>query len=202
MKDFHKITRMALVVDMINGFVKYGAMHDKSIAKIIPNQIELLHQFHGENDLIAIVKDTHEKECMEFKTYPEHCVRGSGEENLVDELSAFENENALVYEKNSTDVTNVPQFFEDIKNMPNLKEIVVIGCCTDICVLNAAISMRTYFNQENMDIDILIPKDCVETYDAPVHPQKEYNEMAYQLISQSGVKVVETYKNKKTVLLN
>lgn len=193
MKDLNKITRMALVIDMVNGFVKYGAMHDKSIAKIIPNQIELLEKMQGETDIVAIVKDTHEKDCMEFKTYPEHCVKGSGEENLVDELSKFETEDSLVYEKNSTDVTHVAKFFEDIKKMPNLKEVVAIGCCTDICVLNAVISMRTYFNQENMNIDIVMPKNCVETYDAPVYNQEEYNKMAYKLISQSGVKVVENY---------
>ena len=193
MKDFNKIERMAVVIDMVNGFVKYGAMHDKSIANIIPNQIALLEKLNDETDIIAIVKDTHEKECAEFKTYPEHCVKGSGEENLVDELSQFENDNSLVYEKNSTDVTNVPKFFEDIKKMPNLKEIIAVGCCTDICVLNAVISMRTYFNQENLNIDIIMPKNCVETYDAPVHSQKEYNEIAYKLISQSGVKVVDSY---------
>lgn len=193
MKDLNKITRMAVVIDMVNGFVKYGAMHDKSIANIIPNQITLLEKFEGEESIISIVKDTHEKDCMEFKTYPEHCVKGSGEENLVDELSKFENENSLVYEKNSTDVTNVPEFFQDIKKMPNLKEIVVIGCCTDICVLNAAISMRTYFNQENMDIQIIMPKNCVETYNAPTHPQGEYNEIAYKLIAQAGIKVIENY---------
>lgn len=191
MKDLNKITRMVLVVDMVNGFVKYGAMHDKSIANVIPQQIALLEKMQGENSIIAIVKDTHEKDCMEFKTYPEHCVKGSGEENLVDELSMFENEDALVYEKNSTDVTNVPAFFQDIKKMPNLKEIVVLGCCTDICVLNAAISMRTYFNQENRNIEIIMPKNCVETYDAPQHNQKEYNEIAYKIIGQSGVKIVD-----------
>lgn len=193
MKDFNKITRMAVVIDMVDGFVKYGAMHDKSIANVIPAQIELLNKMQGETDIIAIVKDTHEQDCMEFKTYPPHCVKGTGEEKLVEELSQFENENALVYEKNSTDVTHVPAFFDDIKKMPNLKEIVAVGCCTDICVLNAVISMRTYFNHENLNIDIIMPKNCVETYNAPTHPQAEYNEMAYKLIGQSGVKVVESY---------
>ena len=194
MKDFSNITRMALVVDMVNGFVKFGAMHDKSIANVIPEQIKLLEKMKEETDMIAIVKDTHEKECMEFQTYPEHCVKGSGEENLVDELRQFEDENALIYEKNSTDVTKVTRFLEDIEKMPHLKEIVVIGCCTDICVLNAAISMRTYFNQENKNIEIIVPKNCVETYHSPVHDQKEYNDMAYKLIGQSGVKVVESYE--------
>ena len=101
MKDLNKITRMALIIDMVNGFVKYGTMHDKSIANVVPNQIQLLEKMQKETDIIAIVKDTHKKKCIEFKTYPEHCVKGSGEENLVEELSQFENEDALVFEKNS-----------------------------------------------------------------------------------------------------
>lgn len=193
MKDLNKITRMALIIDMVNGFVKYGTMHDKSIANVIPNQIQLLEKMQKETDIIAIVKDTHKKKCIEFKTYPEHCVKGSGEENLVEELSQFENEDALVFEKNSTDVTHVPEFFEYIEKMQNLKEIVVGGCCTDICVLNAVISMKTYFNQEDLDIDIVVPRNCVETYNGPTHSQAEFNEIAYKLISQSGVKVVDSY---------
>ena len=193
MKDLSKITKMILVIDMVNGFVKYGAMHDKSIANIIPEQIKLLEKFQGETDIIGIVKDTHDEDCIEFKTYPKHCVKGSGEENLVEELSNFENKESLVYEKNSTDVTNVKNFFEDIDKMKSLKEIVVIGCCTDICVLNAAISMKTYFNENNRDIEIIMPKNCVETYNAPNHIQKEYNEIAYKLISQAGIKIVESY---------
>ena len=193
MKDLSKIERFAVVVDMVNGFMKFGAMHDESITKIIPAQIELLDKMQNETDIIAIVKDTHNEGCMEFKAYPEHCVKGSGEENLVDELSKFENENSLVYEKNSTDITKVSKFLEDIKKMTNLKEIIVIGCCTDICILNAAISIRTFLNQEDINAEVIVPKDCVETYDAPIHPQAEYNEIAYKLIGQAGIKIVDKY---------
>ena len=193
MKDLNKIEKMAVVVDMIDGFVKYGAMHDKEIANIIPNQIELLRKMQDEQSIIAIVKDTHEEKCKEFDSYPAHCVKGTGEENLVEELREFENENSLVYEKNSTSVAHVPEFFEDIKKMKNLKEIIVMGCCTDICVMQAAIPLKTFINQHDLNIEVIVPKNTVETYNAPVHNREEYNEMSYKLMSQAGIKVVESY---------
>ena len=192
MKDLEKIERMAVVIDMIDGFVKYGAMHDKEIGKIIPAQIELLEKMQEEKSIIAIVKDSHEKGCKEFNSYPEHCVKGSGEENLVEELRMFENEDSLVYEKNSTSVVHVPKFFEDIKKMKNLKEIIFMGCCTDICVLNLAIPLQNYFDQKDRNITITVPKNAVETYDAPNHNREEYNEMAFKLMNQAGINLVET----------
>ena len=193
MKDFNKIEKMAVVVDMIDGFVKYGAMHDKAIAHIIPAQIDLLNNMQDEKAIIAIVKDTHEEKCKEFDSYPAHCVKGTGEENLVEELSIFENEESLVYEKNSTSVAHVPEFFEDIKKMKNLKEIIVMGCCTDICVMQAAIPLKTFINEHDLNIEVIVPKNTVETYDAPVHNRDEYNEISYKLMSQAGIKVIENY---------
>ena len=193
MKDLSKIEKMAIVVDMVDGFVKYGAMHDKEIANVIPEQINLLEKMQDEKSIIAIVKDTHEKECKEFDSYPEHCVKGSGEENLVEELRKFENEDSLVYEKNSTSVVHVPEFFTDIRKMNNLKEVIIIGCCTDICVLNAAIPLKTYINEYNLDIEVIVPKNVVETYNAEAHNRDEYNEIAYKLMSQAGIRIVDNY---------
>lgn len=193
MKNLEKIEKMAVVVDMIDGFVKYGAMHDKEIAKIIPAQIELLEKMQDEKSIIAIVKDVHEKGCKEFSSYPEHCVKGSGEENLVEELRKFENEDSLVYEKNSTSVIHVPEFFEDIKKMKNLKEIIFMGCCTDICVLDAVNPTNTYINQHNLNIKVTVPKNVVETYNSETHNREEYNEIAFKLMSQAGVNVIEKY---------
>lgn len=193
MKDLNKIEKMAVVVDMIDGFVKYGAMHDKEIANIIPAQIELLSKMKDEKSIIAIVKDVHENECKEFDYYPAHCVKGTGEENLIEELRQFENEDSLIYEKNSTSVAHVPEFFEDIRKMKNLKEIIVMGCCTDICVLQAAIPIKTYTYQHNLNIEVVLPKNVVETYNSPMHNREEYNEFSYKLMSQAGIKVVESY---------
>ena len=48
--------------------------------------------------------------------------------------------------------------------MKKLKEIVICGCCTDICVINLAIPLDNYFDEFNKDIDIII-KNFIKTVD-------------------------------------
>ena len=75
--------------------------------------------------------------------------------------------------------------------MKNLKEVVITGCCTDICVLNLAIPLKTYLNQKDRDVEIIVPKSIVETYHIDgVHDRDEYNNMAFKFLSLSGIKVI------------
>ena len=76
-----------------------------------------------------------------------------------------------------------------IDNLPSLEEVVVVGCCTDICVLNLAIPLINYFDQENKYVDVSVVSDAVETYDSPLHNRKEYNEMSLKLMKQAGINV-------------
>lgn len=193
MKDLRKIENYAIVIDMVNGFINFGNMHDKGIADIVPAQIELLKKFQDEKSIIGIVKEAHGEVCAEFDSFPPHCIIGSGEEDLIDELKEFEDENALIYKKNSTSVAHVPSFFEDILKMNNLKRVVILGCCTDICVLNAAIPLKTFFDERDLKIEVIVPKNVVETYDAPIHNREEYNEIGYKLMNNAGIKVVEEF---------
>lgn len=191
MKELKGIQTLLINVDMVNGFVKEGAMADSYIEHIIPEQIRLMEQIIKNNEGIVIIKDTHKEDCREFKRYPVHCVEGTTESELVEELKIFE-PNALVYKKNSTSTIYAPGFIEDIDKMENLKEVIIVGCCTDICVLNLAIPLQNYFDEKDRDIKITIPKNAVETYNAPYHNREEYNEMAFKLMAQAGINLVES----------
>jgi len=191
MKNLKNIKKLLINVDMVNGFVREGAMADKYIEHIIPEHIKLMEAVKGEDEIIAIIKDTHKADCREFKRYPVHCVEGTTEAELVDELKKFE-ENALVYEKNATSTIYAENFLTNIDEMINLQEVIIIGCCTDICVLNLAIPLQNYFDQKDRDILITIPKNAVETYDAPNHNREKYNKIAFELMEQAGINLVET----------
>ena len=41
-------TKALYVVDMVNGFVREGVLHDNKIEKTIPDQIKLLERFKGQ----------------------------------------------------------------------------------------------------------------------------------------------------------
>lgn len=188
MKNFKDIKKLLINVDMVNGFVKTGAMADSYIQHIIPEHIKLMKENEGS---IAIIKDTHKPDCREFKRYPVHCVEGTEEAELADELKQFEKD-AMIYEKNSTSTIYSENFLNDIDKMKKLEEVIIIGCCTDICVLNLAIPLQNYFDQKDRNITITVPKNAVETYDAPNHNREEYNEMAFKLMKQAGINLVET----------
>ena len=50
--------------------------------------------------------------------------------------------------------------------------------------------LRDIFEKDK-DIKITIPKNAVETYDAPHHKREEYNEIAFKLMAQAGINLVE-----------
>ena len=78
-----------------------------------------------------------------------------------------------------------------LDNLKDLKEVVIGGCCTDICVLNLAIPLKNYFNQVDREVRITVPKSIVETYHAEgVHDRDEYNEIAFKLLRLSGINVI------------
>lgn len=195
-KKLEEMERLLIVVDMVNGFVREGMMASKNIEHIIPEIERLVQKCKEEGCGVAFIKDTHLENAREFHRYPKHCVKGTSEAELITELQPYEEE-ALVYEKNSTSAIYAPNFLTDIDAMKKLKEIIIVGCCTDICDLNLAIPLQNYFDQMDRDVEIVIPKDAVETFDAPNHNSDIYNEHAFALMEQAGVQLVKHYEGGK-----
>jgi len=195
-KKLEEIETLLIVVDMLNGFVKDGSLADPYIKHIIPAQLNLIKEILKENSRIAFIKDSHELGCREFERYPEHCVVGTEEAELIDELKPYEKD-ALVYLKNSTCAIFAPGFISDIDAMKKLRRIIFAGCELDICDLNLIIPLNNKFDEENRYIEMIVPVDVVETYDTPHHNREEYTEMSYQLLKQAGITFVKTYKGGK-----
>ena len=181
-----------IVVDMVNGFVREGVLHDPKIADIIPRQIELIKEAKHEGKLIVFIKDTHTKDAVEFERFgnTNHCLEGTYESELVDELKVFENdEDAISIEKNSTCFMEAPEFRELIKLQENLKEFDIVGCCTDICVVNGAIALANHLDQNNKPHNIRVHEDAIATYAEA--DRGEYVEAAKILMKQQGINLVK-----------
>jgi len=191
-KNLKVYKKCLIVVDMVNGFVREGVLHDEEIASIIPRQIELIKENQMEGNLVIFIKDTHDESAVEFKRFgnTKHCVRGTSEAELVDELKPFENnDNTISIEKNSTSYMESPKFRELIKELINLEEVNVVGCCTDICDFNGTMGLANYMDQWNRDVTINVHTDAVATY-AQGERQK-YIDAAYLLMGQQGIQLVK-----------
>lgn len=180
-----------IVVDMVNGFVNEGVLHDKNIKKIVPRQLELLEEAEKKESLIILIKDTHNKNATEFKRFGNttHCIKGTNEAELIDELKPFKKkENVITIEKNSTSLMEAPEFREIVKQAESLKEVNIVGCCTDICVFNGAMSLANYYDEWNQDVEIKVHEDAIATYNED--EREKYVEAAKLLMKQQGINLV------------
>ena len=188
MKRKEDTEQFLIVVDMVNGFVREGIMSSNNIERIIPGIKLLIKRTLSEDGSVAFIKDTHDENSLEFKKFPPHCVKGTSECEVVDELKGYESK-SLSYEKNSTSTIFAPNFMSDIEKMKKLREVIITGCCTDICVMNLAIPLVNYFDQNDKDIEVSVIEDAVETYDASFHNRDEYNAFSLKLMQNAGIKV-------------
>lgn len=186
MNNIVNIRKLLVVVDMVKGFVEVGPMSDKKIANIVGVIKALLMKFSADDQGFAFVKEAHLADSLEFKRYPRHCLKDTVEAELVDDLKPFESL-AFVYEKNATSAIFNETFIEDLKKMVLLDEVIIVGCCTDICVLNLAIPLRNYFDQNDMDTNVTVLIDAVDTYNSGQHDRDEYNDIAFKLMKQAGI---------------
>ena len=191
-KNFKMYKGCLIVVDMVNGFVREGVLHDEEIAKVIPRQIELIKEAKNDGKLIVFIKDTHDEDAVEFERFGDtkHCVRGTTEAAVVNELRPFEEmEDTVVVEKNSTSFMEAPEFRRLMEENPKLEEFDIIGCCTDICVFNGPMALANYLDQWNRKHIIRVHEDAIATY--AEDERQNYVDAAKLLMEQQGIQLVK-----------
>ena len=194
-KDLKLYNGCLIVVDMINGFVNEGMLHDKKIGERLERQIELVKEAKSEGKLIVFIKDTHDKDSAEFERFGNlpHCLRGTREADLVNELKVYENkEDTISIEKNCTNFMEAPDFRLLIELQQNMNEFDIVGCCSDICVFDGAMGLAGYLDQWNRRHVIRVHEDAIATYDE--ENRKNYVEAAKLLGEQHGIQYVKKYK--------
>lgn len=180
------------IVDMNNGFARKGALASPRVEKIIPQIAQLAEEFKKKGYPIIAFTDSHAQDAEEFRFYPPHCIKNTRESELVDEIKGL-GDYVDVIEKDSTNGFLEKKAREAIDSLirKDTRQWVVTGCCSDLCVLQFVLSLRTYFNTIGFNGEIVIPWYMVETYDAPGHDGDEMNSFAMYNMKINGVKIAE-----------
>ena len=158
-------------VDVIEGFCTVGPLSSSRVNNIVEPIMQLftLAWEQGVRD-IALPQDTHAPDAVEFAQYGVHCVRGTIESQTVAAFKALPFFDQLaIQEKNSINAGVNGAFVEWVKTRPQISNWIVVGDCTDLCTYQLAMYLRTSANEnQRRAIRIILPVDCVDTYDLPV----------------------------------
>lgn len=184
LKDLKPEKTLLLIVDINKGFAKEGALYSPRIEALVKPISELAKATLDKGIRVKAFTDYHTEESIELKSYPKHCMEGSNEWELVDELKL---EGIEVIKKNSTNGFLEEKFILDEEEFEN---IIIVGDCTDICVYQLAISLRADFNRTNKSGEIFVPKALVDTFDMKMHRAEFLNHVFLNSMMDNGIKVV------------
>ncbi len=193
-KELREITEAVFQIDMNNGFCEKGNLADPTIKNIVPNIIPIIRAVLEKGEGYYVVNDKHNKNSVELKRYDGHCDNEE-ETRTIKELAIYEQYANRIFYKNSTCALFAPGMMEMLMEMVSLKRVIIVGCCTDICIQNFAIALRNFFDELNMDVEIIVPKNAVETFHIPkIHDRQVNNERAYTVMENTGIRLVKTMK--------
>ncbi|MDF2674955.1 MAG: hypothetical protein K0R09_3223 [Clostridiales bacterium] len=180
------------IIDMVVGFVHSGALSSPRVAAIANNVSELNKKTTGYKKIFFL--DNHDKDSQEFRYFPAHCIKGTEEAELIPELRTKNSEDDNIYyvKKNSTNGFHSKGFQDWLKKYESeVDNYIITGCVTDICVLQFALSLKSYFNEKNINKRVIVPRNCVETYDGGSHDGYLMNLFALYNMHVSGIEIIE-----------
>ena len=115
------------------------------------------------------MQDSHPTDSPEFRSFPPHCLEGTEEARMCDDLARLPfAQDFVIFPKTSIDSAIGTQFPAWLEAHPRLTRIVVVGDCTDLCVYQLALYLRLQANARRLPLEVVVPASCVATYDLTV----------------------------------
>lgn len=174
-----------IVVDMQNDFTT-GVLGNPQTAAVVDNVAAMINKFRKDEPdaLIIATLDTHfdnYSETQEGRNLPvPHCIKGSEGWELVPEVRTALGDKCILAEKLTFGKYDLPEL---IGWDADIEEFIVIGVCTDICVISNVMILKAAYPE----IPVRVIADCC----AGVSPESHENALSAMKVCQ--VRVDETY---------
>jgi len=151
--------KVLIVVDMQKDFIT-GSLGTEEARAIVSKVVKEIQDFDGQ---VWFTKDTHGEDYLstqEGKKLPvKHCIKGTDGWELAEELTRLAEEKAyrIVEKPSFGSVRLAEQLLEEQKlaeeRGEQLENILLIGLCTDICVISNALLLKAYFPEVPLSVD-------------------------------------------------
>ncbi len=205
-----------IIVDIVNGFATVGAgnlapqAENAQVNRMVSESDRLARVFEGKGWAVLAFLDTHEPGKPE-PPYPPHCEAGTGEEELVPALKWLEDSAAATLVRKDCINGFVGSIGADGRNAVvdwvnanEVETVLVVGICTDICVMDFVLTMLSARNHGLMPScrDIVVYDGGCATYDLPKsvvtdlglpetasHPQDLTHHMGLYFMAARGARI-------------
>ena len=161
-----------IVVDVQEGFTRLGNLASDTCTAALPRIVSIVESALSDDVPVFFTKDSHVENDLEFEMFPPHCIVGTPEHDLAEELRPFEDRAEAVIQKRRYSAffeTDLEQRLKDL----GVQEVRIAGVCTDICVMHTTSDLR------NRDYPVTVLAEGCETFDAPGHDHAEVNRWAF-----------------------
>lgn len=170
-----------LGVDLLKGFCCEGALASPRVAGIVPQAVRMLTRAHhlGVRHFL-FPSDQHPPDSPEFASFPPHCVAGTAEAELVDEIAGL----PFAHLFQQMPKLSVNSFVETgaeayLAGHPELRAVVALGDVTDICLHTMALHLQTLAHARRLPWKVIVPASGVQTYDMPVETARSLGAMPH-----------------------
>lgn len=146
--------RYLIVIDMQNDFI-HGSLGTKEAGAIVSKVAAKIESFAG---TVIFTKDTHDKEYLttqEGEKLPvKHCLTGTDGWELDEEIKRLQcQKNTRVFEKNTFGSIALAEYLTAENEKEQIKEIELVGVCTDICVISNALILKAFLPETIISVD-------------------------------------------------
>jgi nicotinamidase-related amidase len=96
--------------------------------------------------------------------------------------------------KNSTNGFLEERFQGWLEANPQINAFIITGDCTDICIQQFSVTLKTWFNMQNKKARVIVPINAIDTYDLGLHNGDLMNIMGLYNMMLNGIEVVKELK--------
>lgn len=159
--------RVLVIVDMQNDFIS-GSLGTEEAEAIVPVMQDRIKEYQDGETIVVFTKDTHFSnylDTQEGKMLPvPHCIKGTEGWSIDKRISSIvDNGNFLKYASGTVINSRINKetfgsvFLSSLIEMwsedKELEEVVLMGVCTDICVVSNALLIKAYCPEVLVTVD-------------------------------------------------
>jgi nicotinamidase-related amidase len=159
-----------MVIDMLEGFTRIGALANPRVAKLIPRQVKFLSNL-PKGSTVVFLCDEHSTHDLEFKRFPPHCIIGTDETTICRELTEAIPKGVTVHKIVKSTFNGFYRTYIDdqLGRLLYKNNWTVFGCVTDCCI-EANVAELVYRGNE-----ITVLSKLTDTWDMSIKAVQENN---------------------------